>query len=83
MCVFIIFIFYTELFIGESAEGTAHWIERAKYDGHEPEDIRAAIAVWKLFPILLTLPIFWTLFDQQASSWSTFIYYNTIISMHA
>ncbi len=26
-------------------------------------------AVWSLMPVLLALPLFWALFDQQGSSW--------------
>ncbi|XP_043278431.1 peptide transporter family 1 isoform X2 [Venturia canescens] len=50
-------------------EKREHWLDHAddKYDRQIIEDIKAALRVLTLF---IPLPIFWALFDQQASRWT-------------
>lgn len=48
-----------------------HWIEAARgNDGCSEQDVKDTIAVWRMISILATLPLFWTLFDQQGSAWT-------------
>ncbi|XP_054012778.1 peptide transporter family 1 isoform X1 [Hylaeus anthracinus] len=46
-----------------------HWLDHAddEYDRSLINDIKAALQVMKLF---IPIPIFWALFDQQASRWT-------------
>lgn len=50
-------------------EKREHWLDHAddKYDQRIINDIKAALRVLTLF---IPLPIFWALFDQQASRWT-------------
>lgn len=52
-----------------SKEKKEHWLDHAEdiYDKPLIQDVKAAMQVLKLF---IPLPIFWALFDQQASRWT-------------
>ena len=46
------------------------FLDGAALDGRfSTEDIDNTKAVWRLVPVFLCLPMFWSLFDQQGSSW--------------
>ena len=48
-----------------------HWMEAARgQPGCGDQDIQDTIAVWRMVSILATLPVFWTLYDQQGSAWT-------------
>eukprot|EP00940_MAST-03C_sp_MAST-3C-sp2_P003022 g3022.t1 len=48
-----------------------HWIERARgVDGCGDRDVKETLAVWRVAKVLAILPIFWMLYDQQASAWT-------------
>ncbi|WP_242346126.1 POT family MFS transporter [Anaeromyxobacter terrae] len=45
-----------------------HWLEGAR-DTHPPEAIAGARAVFRIMGVFAAVTLFWTLFDQKASSW--------------
>lgn len=45
-----------------------HWLDFAKRS-RPVGDVEDTKKIWSLLPIFAALPIFWTLFDQQGSSW--------------
>jgi len=46
-----------------------NWLDHARAEFPD-SDVNDVKQVWRLVPILAFLPIFWTLFDQQGSTWS-------------
>ena len=49
-----------------------HWLDYARGTPKFSDELVSSVkAVWAVLPILLMLPLFWTLFDQQGSSWTT------------
>jgi len=48
---------------------SSHWLNRARGSCNE-QDVNDTIDVWRQGAILMTLPIFWTLYDQQGSAWT-------------
>jgi solute carrier family 15 oligopeptide transporter 1 len=48
---------------------SSHWLNKARGPCNE-QDVNDTIDVWRQGAILLTLPIFWTLYDQQGSAWT-------------
>lgn len=46
-----------------------HWIDYA-CRVYPAQDVDDAKRVWAILPIFCALPIFWTLFDQQGSTWT-------------
>ena len=51
------------------ASRASHWLNKARGPCSE-QDVHDTIDVWRQGAILLTLPIFWTLYDQQGSAWT-------------
>ena len=54
---------------------SSHWLNKARGPCNE-QDVNDTIDIWRQGAILLTLPIFWTLYDQQGSAWTLQGMYN-------
>jgi dipeptide/tripeptide permease len=55
--------------VASSDSRANHWLNRARGVCSE-QDVNDTIDVWRQGSLLLTLPIFWTLYDQQGSAWT-------------
>ena len=66
-------LYYSQLFQSsvrsEKVAGETHWLDRGKpaFGDEFMEDVKA---VWNVAYMMLPLPIFWALFDQQGSRWT-------------
>ena len=49
--------------------GESHWLDRGEAEFGE-EFVKDVKAVWNVSFMMLPLPIFWALFDQQGSRWT-------------
>ena len=55
--------------VPSSDSRASHWLNRARGPCSE-QDVNDTIDVWRQGSLLLTLPVFWTLYDQQGSAWT-------------
>ncbi|KAH9501884.1 solute carrier family 15 member 2 isoform X2 [Dermatophagoides farinae] len=61
--------FYRRFFSSSNSTKKEHWIDYAddKYDNKTRKDVKALLRILFLY---IPLPVFWALFDQQASRWT-------------